>query len=142
MRVLMADFSSVNKRSMLVYKDDFRKIEWWRDMGLREMGCRIERMRNQVEANGHTRFVLMVAPDKLTAYADFIRDKELRNISLLSELASHLPEVVPRLDLTLVSAIRRREQDVYMPNDTHWSSTGYQIAAETLLDFLHHPTTQ
>ena len=134
-----APFSSVNKHAMLVYKEDFRKVEWWREMGMPELGCRIEKMRKQVEANGQTRFVLMVAPDKLTAYADFLSDKGLRDISALFELSVHLPEVMPRLDLALTSAINNGEQDVYLPDDTHWGSSGNQIAAETLLTFLRNP---
>ena len=134
-----APFSSINKQSMLVYKDDFRKVPWWREMGLPEMSCRIEKMHKQVESNGQTRFVLMVAPDKLTAYADFLRDKDLRDISALAVLSRQLPEVMPRIDLALISAIYEGEQDVYLPDDTHWGSSGYQIAAETLLSFLRNP---
>lgn len=131
-----APFSSVNKHAMLVYKEDFQKVAWWREMGMPEIGCRIEKIRKQVEANGQTRFVLMVAPDKLTAYADFLSDKGLRDISALSELSGHLPEVMPRLDLALTFAINDGEEDVYLPDDTHWGSSGNQIAAETLLTFL------
>lgn len=131
-----APFSSANKQVMLVYKDDFHKVSWWRDMGLPGIVCRIESMRKQVEANGQSRFVLMVAPDKLTAYADFLRDEDLRDISVLEDLSSHLPDVMPRIDIALISAIRDGEQDIYLPDDTHWGSTGYQIAAETILTFL------
>lgn len=134
-----APFSSVQTSAMLVYKDDFHKVQWWREMGQPEISCRIERMHKQVEANGQTRFVLMVAPDKLTAYADFLGDKDLRIISALAKLSDHHPEVMPRLDLALISAIRRGEQDIYLPDDTHWGSSGYQIAAETLLTFLRIP---
>jgi hypothetical protein len=81
----------------------------------------------------------MVAPDKLTAYADFVCDKGLRDISALAELSGHFPEVIPRLDLALISAIHEGKQDVYLPDDTHWGSSGYQIAAETLLTFLRNP---
>ena len=124
---------------MLVYKDDFRKAASWREMGLPEMSCRIERIRQRTEANGQTRFVLLVAPDKLTAYADFLHNKDLSDISALSELSGHLSKVMPRIDLALNSAIHNGEQDVYLPDDTHWGSSGYQIAAETLLTFLEQP---
>lgn len=137
-----APFSSSTKDAMLVYKKDFRKAKWWREMGVPQMSCRIDRMRKQVEANGHTRFVLMVAPDKLTAYADFLRDKGLRNLSSLSELSRTLPDVMPRLDSALISAIRKGEQDIYLPDDTHWGSSGYRIAAETLLSFLQRCAPQ
>jgi len=135
----VASFSSANKQSMLIYKDDFSKRPGWRKMSLPEISCRIESMRRRVEENRQSRFVFMVAPDKLTAYADFVRDKKLRDISQLSEFSGYLPEIMPRLDLTLISAIHNGEQDVYLPDDTHWGSTGHQIAAETLLTFLRNP---
>ncbi|CAH1073952.1 hypothetical protein [Candidatus Nitrotoga sp. 1052] len=134
-----APFSSVNQQALLVYKDDLRKVAWWRKMNTQEISCQFEKIRKQVEANGQTRFVLMVAPDKLTAYADFLLDKGLRDISALSELSGHLPGVMPRLDQALISAIREGEQDVYLPDDTHWGSSGNLIAAETLLTFLLNP---
>lgn len=131
-----APFSSANRSEMLVYKDEILKIAWWRDMPMPERVCRIEGLRNRIEANRQTRFVLMVAPDKLTAYADFILDGSLRDASSLSHFADHLPQVTPRLDMAIVSAIMRGVEDVYLPDDTHWGSAGHRIAAETLLGFL------
>ena len=121
---------------MLVYKDDLKKIFSLQQIDEQEFDCRIERMRQQVEANGQTRFVLIVAPDKLTAYSDFISDEKLRNISKLSQLSERNKNVIPRIDLALTKAIRKGEQDVYLPDDTHWGSSGHRIAAETLIDFL------
>jgi hypothetical protein len=129
-------FSSGNKQEMLVYKEDFQKASRWQEVGLQEMTCRIEQIRKLVEANGKTRFVLMVAPDKLTAYSDFVRDKGLRNLSMMTQLAELKPEVIPRIDLALKSAIRAGEQDVYLPDDTHWGSSGHRITAEAFLGFL------
>lgn len=136
---VLAPFSSLNRKEMLVYKDDFKKVMSPPEMGLVEMGCRIERIRKNVEANGKTRFVLLVAPDKLTAYADLIGDKALRNVSELGRLSEQHPKVIPRTDLALTSAIHSGELDVYLPDDTHWGSNGHRIAAETLLDFLREP---
>ena len=137
-----APFSSNNKNEMLVYTDDVQKIRWWQDFGMSAMNCRIEAMRSQVEANGYTRFVLMVAPDKLTAYADYLSDPKLRNVSLLSGLADLHPSVIPRLDHSLFEAIRSGKQDVYLPDDTHWGSNGQRIAAETLISFLWPPVSR
>ena len=78
----------------------------------------------------------MAAPDKLTAYADFVSDRKLRNLSALAELSKQNPDSMPRVDLALKSAIAQGVQDVYLPNDTHWGSIGNQIAAETLLATL------
>lgn len=131
-----APFSSRDQSEFLIYDDDINKIKWWSDMGLSEMDCRIEAMRRQVEANGYTRFVLMVPPDKLTAYADFLRNPEFRHASLLSALSERHPELMPRFDNALITAIRSGEQDVYFPDDTHWASNGQRIAAKTLISFL------
>ena len=134
--------TSREQRSLLIYHDDINKIQWWHEAGVSEMGCRIEAMRSQVEANGYTRFVLMVAPDKLTAYADYLSDAKLRNVSSLSNLADAHPEIMPRLDKSLIEAIHAGKQDVYLPDDTHWGSNGQRIAAETLISFLTYTPVQ
>ena len=135
----LALFSSLNQAELLVFHEDFEKIKWWQDFGIAEMECRVEAMRSQVEANGYTRFVLMVPPDKLTAYADYLSDPKLKNVSLLSGLADMHPSVMPRLDRSLIGAIRSGTQDVYLPDDTHWGSNGQRIAAETLISYLSQP---
>ncbi len=132
-------FSSNNQGATLVYVDDFKKFLWWKTLGLSEMSCRIEAMRRQVEANGYTRFVLMVPPDKLTAYSDYLSDSRFQHASLLSALSELHPKVMPRLDKALITAIHAGEQDVYFPDDTHWASNGQRIAAETLISFMKHP---
>lgn len=132
-------FSSRNQSSLLIYDADVKKIKSWSDMGLDEMDCRIEAMRRQVEANGYTRFVLMVPPDKLTVYADFLSDQKFRHASLLSVLSDLHPELMPRFDKALITAVHSGEQDVYFPDDTHWASNGQRIAAETLIPFLKRP---
>lgn len=131
-------FSSANKREMLVYKDDFEKAPLWDEMDLLAAGCKMNEVRKKVEANGRTQLIVMVAPDKLTAYSDLVdrHDGSLRHGGMLAKLSEQHPEVIPRLDLALRSAIRDGEQDVYLPDDTHWGSTGHRIAAETLLGFL------
>jgi hypothetical protein len=131
-----APFSSRNNQSLLVFRDDMKKVKWWRDVPTNESSCRIEAMRGKIEANRHTRFIFMAAPDKLTAYADFVSAKKLRNVSALAELSKQNPDSMPRIDLALKSAIAQGVQDVYLPNDTHWGSTGNQIAAEALLATL------
>jgi len=131
-------FSSANKREILVYKDDFEKVASWRGLGDQDLDCRIEGIRQRVEANGKTKFVLMVAPDKLTAYSDFVEDGNVRNISKLHQLLDRNGAIMPRLDLALSSAIRKGEKDVYLPDDTHWGAKGHRIAAEALMDFLQN----
>lgn len=131
-----APFSNRDPSALLVYDGDVSKTQSWDEMGLSGMDCRIEAMRREVEANGYTRFVLMVPPDKMTAYAGFLSDSKLRHVSLLSKLSERHPNVMPRFDKALLEAIDSGERDVYFPDDTHWASTGERIVAETLILFL------
>lgn len=133
-----APFSSREQNEMLVYKDDILKRDAWREMSLEEMDCRIRQIKEAVEANGVTRFVLLVAADKLTSYADFVADEDLRGLSLLGQLSERLPDVMPRADRALKAAIRAGETDVYLPDDTHWGDAGHRAVADTLLGFLQH----
>lgn len=137
-----APFSSVEKHTLLVFKNDLRKIAWWKTANISNIACRIKQMKDQVEASGRTRFILMAAPDKLTVYTDFLADPKLRNASQLSGFAEANAEDMPRLDLALVSAANADEKDVYLPNDTHWGARGQQIVADTLLNFLRSAPRQ
>jgi hypothetical protein len=130
-----APFSSMNTQTLLTYDEDLLKTKT-NTQTIEETVCRLAHINEQVEANGQTRFVYMIPPDKLTAYAEFLADDKLRQISLISALAQRLPTIVPRLDLSLQSAIHAGEMDIYLPDDTHWGWRGHQIAAETLLSFL------
>lgn len=132
-----APFSSRNTRELLIYKDDLEKGSYWRSMTLSDMSCQVRQLQRKIEANGLTKFVMLITPDKLTEYAEFTADKSLRDLSLLSTFADQLPDLMPRPDLTLKAAINTGELDVYLPDDTHWGSTGHRIAAEELIKFLH-----
>lgn len=131
-----APFSSRNQREILVYKDDLQKVKIWNHDELFVMNDYIKELRSIVESNGYTRFVLMVVPDKLSAYSDYLKDIKLRNISLLSGLSDLQPDTMPRFDNTLISEINAGKMDVYLPDDTHWGSAGQCIAANTLTAFL------
>lgn len=131
-----APFSSVEKREMLVYKGDFKKMLPEEHRSLAEISCRLERIRARVETNGTTRFILMLAPDKLTAYADLLSDKTLQNISVIKQISPLHPAFIPRIDLVLSAAVRDGVIDVYLPDDTHWGSSGHRLVAESIMAFL------
>ena len=131
-----APFSSVEKQELLVYVDDLSSADSWRNVGLQELGCRIERIRKKVEANGRTQFVLMIAPNKMSAYGNFFGEVGVDKTNMLNTLATQHPAVIPRIDLALKAAIEIGVVDVYLPDDTHWGSSGHQIAADSLRKFL------
>ncbi|MGE0096820.1 MAG: hypothetical protein AB7S86_00600 [Hydrogenophaga sp.] len=129
-------FSSAKPSTMLVFRGDVDKVAQWREAGLDELSCRIEKLRQRVEANGHTRFVLLVPPDKLTAYSPWTNRHDLQSLSQLAELSQRHPSVMPRLDQALITAIGQGHKDVYLPNNTHWGSNGHLVVAQTLIHFL------
>lgn len=129
-------FSSANQRDVLIYREDFDTRKKWAALPMSDMSCRIQQLRDKVERKGQTRFVLMVAPDKLAAYGPELQDTQWAHASQLPELAALNPQTMPRLDLAMRQAIERGQPDVYLPDDTHWGSEGHKLAASTMLTFL------
>lgn len=129
-------FTNANPTMTLVFSGDLEKTAQWKTPGLTELNCKIERLRGKVEANGHTKFILMVAPDKLTAYSPWARNPQHKGLSALGELSQMNPAVMPRIDRALIEVIGNGHKDVYLPNNTHWGSTGHLVAAQALIDFL------
>jgi hypothetical protein len=128
-------FSSKESDTLLVYEGDVKKKNW-DDLLVDNIKCRLVNIQNLVQANGKTLFVVMVAPDKLTAYSPFLKDSSIAKYSVIDRLASVQSLHLPRFDLPLQSAIREGLVDVYLPNDTHWANQGQKIAAETLIKYL------
>jgi hypothetical protein len=128
-------FSSTESQQLLVYAGDFRKAQWEPSV-LDALPCRLLRIKKLVEANGKTRFVIMIAPDKLTAYSRYLRRTDYASLSRLEPFldAHQLP--APRIDRRLSAAIANGEIDVYLPNNTHWGYRGHEIVAETVLEYL------
>ena len=127
-------FSSRRPQDLLVFTDDLGKAAW-SDDDWRAMRCRLAAYQREVAANGTTAFVFVLVPDKSTAYARFLPPAPW--LIDAAERLADLPGLnMPRLDLALRSAIAGGTRDVYLPDDSHWSTTGSRIAAETVLQYL------
>jgi hypothetical protein len=129
-------FSSRTADQLLVYDDELRKVQFTTSEALDQAYCTLIDAQNRVQSNGHTRFLFMAAPDKATAYADYLADAELRQVS-------PLPEFYKRSGLNQVALVERFRQaiqcgikDVYMPNDTHWSSATHGTVADAVVGAL------
>jgi hypothetical protein len=135
-RLSRADlFSNRSADHILIYKMDLQKQSWTPEQ-VESIRCGLIDLQNRVQANGRTFFVLLVAPDKLTAYSTYIMDRDFTKFSQLDRLASDPGLHLPRVDQALKKAIDAGVKDVYLPDDTHWGSAGYKIAAETLVEYL------
>ena len=128
-------FSNKRSQTLLVYEGDVEKKNWDGNL-IASIKCKLINMQNIVQANGKTLFVVMIAPDKLTAYSPFLRDVSVAKYSAIQKIALERSLHMPRFDLPLQSAINSGMVDVYLSNDTHWASKGQQIAAETLKKYL------
>lgn len=129
-------FSSERSDRLLVFRKDIQKTEQWASAGPSTLDCLLTELRRKVEANGHTRLVVMLPPDKLTAYTPWITDPSVQKLSELDALTSRHPDLIPPLHWALRSAITAGTPDVYLPNNTHWGSNGHLVAGQVMADFL------
>jgi len=118
-------FSSRADRELLVYGEDFNKLGWT-EADWRGAACSLLRLQARVEANGRTLFLAMVAPDKLTTYGPFLAAEKFRRISRLDVLADYPALNLVRFDQGFDPV---ENVDLYLPNDTHWSTVGHRLAA-------------
>lgn len=126
-------FSSRNQTDILVYRDDILVRERWQ-RHWQDALAGYHRLVELFEKTGNTRLVTMVFPDKLAVYADYLANKQWRNSSVIPALSA--VRSLPRLDLRYKEALERGIVDLYLPNNTHTSSMGSQIAAAEVLRYL------
>jgi len=125
-------FSSRHPRGLLVYAEDFNKASW-SDADWTAAICDLARMQDRVQANGRTAFFAMIVPDKLTVYAPFLPDRRFATLSHLDRL-----DEIPSVNLVRVDGALdpRSHVDLYLPDDTHWSSATHEMAADLVLRAL------
>lgn len=125
-------FSSRSKDSVLLLNDDFELRKQW--LGKADKAIAGFQNAERIFASGGANMVLMVFPDKLTVYADYLQDPQWQGTSVVPEFGSHL--TMPRLDLVYADALAKGTIDLYAPNNTHTSSLGSRLAAEAFLEFV------
>lgn len=126
-------FSSKRPRALLFYSADLATASL-EAADLDRIRCGLLELQRRIEAGGTTRFIAMIVPDKRSIYAPDVAGAA-RPGSIVPKLAD--PRLtLPRLDLSLRTAVESGELDVYLPNDTHWGAAGHRIAAETVLAHL------
>jgi hypothetical protein len=131
-------FSSPNDTDMLVYFDEFKK-QTLSESDYSKLRAGAEIFQKIIESNGITRFVLLVAPDKSSTFAPYLKNADQATANLIAELAENPALPVPRTDLVLSRAVAGGQQDIYLPNDSHWGSLGHKLFAQTLADYLCAP---
>ncbi|GAA4248606.1 hypothetical protein GCM10022293_08640 [Azospirillum formosense] len=124
-------FSSAAATTTLFRTEDFQP--WRTDHRLlEERRAGLHAIQDAVEANGVTRFLLLIAPDKGTVYADFLLDPPPRR-SAVDEVMAADPtlQAVP-LAAGLTALAAGGVRDLYAPNGSRWGLEGQLYAARTV----------
>jgi hypothetical protein len=124
-------FSSTINDSMLVYYGDSWKLKpTSADWAL--IAQRFLAAQNAIQNNGKTHFTLMMAPDRSSIYGRWYANNHELRISVFeaTDQFTHI-NTVPTLSV-LRDAVYSGKTDVYLPNDTHWSSVGHELAAQAV----------
>jgi len=129
-------FSSTNDREILLFNRDFWKVQHFKKEFIEHRRCYISHIQNLSQKNGKTFFVALPAPDKTTAYEDYIEFKTIKNINLLELLDTDPRLHLVRMDRVFKRKIKEGVVDLYPPNETHWGSRGHRIVVESLVQYL------
>ncbi|MCX7384449.1 MAG: hypothetical protein NT133_24225 [Alphaproteobacteria bacterium] len=124
-------FSSAEPDALLFYTDDLARAAWT-EADWNGIACRIRAIQAMVTRRLGSGFLLVVAPDKSSAYAPYLPPAD-RPVDAIARLAGFPDIALVRLDLAFRRLIAQGVRDLYLPNDTHWSSAGARVAAEAVL---------
>jgi len=127
-------FSNKLSKDTLVWGSDFLNYSF-NEEKINQAVCGLLNLQNLVQSNNKTLFIAMIAPDKLSIYANYFksfRDKE----KIVLDYFTKKPINFPRVDVALKQGLEKGVVDVYLPNDTHWGSWGHKTAAQTLVKYL------
>jgi hypothetical protein len=128
-------FSSRASDRLLVFDEEF-DLEGWSRGRIGQAICNLLAAQELVQRNGRTAFVFLIAPDKLTAYAEVLADRQHKGVDRLPGFYRETRLNQIRVLDPLRAAIRRHVRDVYLPNDTHWGSAAHEIVADQVVSYL------
>ncbi len=128
-------FTSAASTSTLFRSDDFDP--WRADRAfLEERRRTLRRIQTAVEANGKTTFVLMVAPDKGTVYADFLLEPPPVHSAVEEVFAGDPALHLAPLASGMKALAAGGATDLYKPNDSRWGTEGQLYAARVIFATL------
>jgi hypothetical protein len=128
-----ARFSNRRADRLLHFALDERKRAW-RAQDLERAIKNVRQLQDEITRAGK-RFVFVLAPDKSTAYRACLPQDaaaEVPNVARqLIAAGIHAPDLLARLQDNI-----NRVNDLYHPNNTHWSEAGYVFAAGVIAGFI------
>lgn len=128
-------FSNRQSSSILVYIDDIMKKSAWSDADWRSFRCGAILAQNRVHSESSMFFLLMIAPDKSSVYKNYIQGID-ENITKQYLIDNDDGLNIHRVDDLLRNHVAAGAKDIYLPNNTHWSSEGHRLVAESVISYL------
>lgn len=121
-------FSNQRSNQLLVIVDDLLLNPDVVAANLKTAQCSLQTIADTLSKSG-TPYAILMIPDKATAYQPYLAREDLRQITpAISQIAAGQPDHT----IDMLPAIREKlasgEKDFYLPNDTHWSYKGFQLA--------------
>ena len=124
-------FTSNDRQNILILPDELRQNRSVNEERIDQIACYLSDLKTRIEANGRTRFIIAIVPDKFTVYAPYI-DANAKSINLSEELENRgLP--LYRFDILFRKVVESGAKDLYLPNDTHWGPEGSRLFASAIL---------
>jgi len=128
-------FSNKNNEEILVLNSLFdNKV--WNDDEINNALCGAFELQSKVQFNGKTFFILLLIPDKGTAYSKYIINPNFASVKNITDKLASKQINITELDSLLNEAIDKGEKDIYLPNDTHFGTQGYEITARSIYKLL------
>jgi hypothetical protein len=114
----------------LYYADDDLKYQW-NEMEIQTAISNVLKIQNEVERSGK-KFIFIIAPDKSSVYKNCIKNDNV-NLAMpnINQLLIDAGVNAPNMHYIFKEKIKTTV-DLYDPDNTHWSESGYILAGETI----------
>ena len=128
-------FSNTKSDQILVLRTWF-DAKLWNKSNLEKSMYSALTLQKLIQSNGNTLFILLLIPDKSSAYRQYIANPDIYELENITRKLVDNRINSPKLDILVKDTISAGEMDVYLPNDTHFGTKGYELAAKSILDLL------
>lgn len=129
-----AKFSNRKNDRLLYYADDDLKRQW-SSKDISDTASNILKIQKEIESHGK-KMLFIIAPDKSSVYQSCLVEPitKTNGININDQLIS-LGVSAPNMT-TLFRGEINNIQDLYNPDNTHWSVAGYVLAGEAISQFI------
>lgn len=126
-------FSSKASSELALLRGAYRSRKHWNRRSPAAMR-RLKQLTSYFEVAPDTDFMLLIYPDRLSLYANYIDAPYPENAQLIPEIAKTMS--IPRLDLAFQELVDEGVVDVFLPNDSHTGGYANIVAGRVAVDHL------